>query len=610
MGGTLRQPACGRRRSGVVGGDGLVGLAVLVLHLTQVGAAQGDVGGRVVQAFGAGIGQACALGHRRGGGRQQLHQAACVGRGTRIGIEHALGADLGGDPGRVQIVAAGRGADVGVVVQGETRLVHALLVGGLAQREHRPIEPALLLCQGHRGAAAGIVETAQCIVPLAHRPAGLVDPVQGQRTLQGRVAGHFPAQRRRIVGVPRAQCVGQLQAVGGQEAVEGRRSGGGAEQRLRLGRFAGLLQHPPLEPAPARILALGGGHRADCIQRRLPVGTRHRLARAPLVQALVVAGCRHRGQPPRRIGQVGGHRPQRDLVQHLAALGLVHAQQRGQLRELAFGCVRIVLRQTRQAGGGDLTAACIAWPLCGACMRGLDEGGVVLGQGQRIGGQAACGAAHHPGLAFGHGQVEALPAQGIVQATARGQGDEGGVAGVGLRLATAPQRLRFGVPFGAGLAQRLLRVEPGAAQGGAVAGAPVGEEIAPALAPRKRGQPQRAQRGGGGLAVVALQEAAHLGGVCGIQVAGQARVFEPRPARIGAQRLGLVRCQAAALGRGDRRLHGGVVVAAGIGRLGRDGQWQGQQQGRQGGHAQPPDEAVRAWGGGGGRHAVEYTQRA
>ena len=74
--------------------------------------------------------------------------------------------------------------------------------------------------------------------------------------------------------------------------------------------------------------------------------------------------------------------------------------------------------------------------------------------------------------------------------------------------------------------------------------------------------------------------------------------------------LGLARRQSPGLGRGDRRLHGGVVVAAGIGRLGRDGQWQGQQQGRQGGHAQPPDEAVRAWGGGGGRHAVEYTQRA
>ena len=391
--------------------------------------------------------------------------------------------------------------------------------------------------------------------------------------------------------------------------MEARRSGRSAEPCLRLGAAAGLLQHPPLEPAPARVLALGGGHLADRFQRRLPVRTRHCLARPPFVQALVIAGRRDRGQPPCRIGQVGGHRPQGDLVQHPAAFGLVHAQHRRQIGELAFGRVRIVLRQPRQAGGGDLATARITRPLRGACVRGLDEGGVVLGQGLRLGWQSAGGAAHHPGLAFGHGQVEAFPAQRIVQPAARGQAGEGGVAGIGLRLAAAPQRLRLGIPFGAGLAQGLLRVEPGAAQGRAVGWTPVGQQIAPAFAPRQRGQPQRAQRVGGGLAVVALQESAHLRGVGRIQVAGQACMLQPWPARVGAQCFGLARRQPPGLGRGDCRLHAGVVVAAGVGRLGRCCQGQGQQQGRQGRGGHQQAQAADRGDGGQARHGVEYTQR-
>src|SRR5690606_14013530 len=89
--GTLRQPARGGRGAGVVGGDGLVGGAVLVFHLAQVGAAQGDVGGGVVQAVRAVVAQAGAAGDARGRGRQQLHQSPCVGGGARLGVEDALG---------------------------------------------------------------------------------------------------------------------------------------------------------------------------------------------------------------------------------------------------------------------------------------------------------------------------------------------------------------------------------------------------------------------------------------------------------------------------------------------------------------------------------------
>src|SRR5690606_6179391 len=102
------------RGAGVVGGDGLVGGAVLVLHLAQIGAAEGDVGGGVVQAVRAVVAQAGAAGDARGRGRQQLHQSPCVGGGARLGVEDALGADLGRDPGRIQAVAPGSGADVGI----------------------------------------------------------------------------------------------------------------------------------------------------------------------------------------------------------------------------------------------------------------------------------------------------------------------------------------------------------------------------------------------------------------------------------------------------------------------------------------------------------------
>src|SRR3546814_7555272 len=87
----LRLPARHRRGAGVVGGDGEVGLAVLVFHLPQVGGADDDVGVGVVQALGSAVGNAVALGDRGAGGRQHLHPAARVGGRPRAGVEDALG---------------------------------------------------------------------------------------------------------------------------------------------------------------------------------------------------------------------------------------------------------------------------------------------------------------------------------------------------------------------------------------------------------------------------------------------------------------------------------------------------------------------------------------
>src|SRR5690606_4401811 len=134
-----------------------------------------------------------------------------------------------------------------------------------------------------------------------------------------------------------------------------------------------------------------------------PVAARQRLAHAPLVQAFVVGRVGHQRQQARRIGQVRRHRPQRGLVQHAAALGLGEVQRLRDRRQLRLGGERVVLGQLRQSVRGDQPAARGLRPLRGARVRRLDEGGVVVGQRQLLGGQAAGGGAHHARFPFGGG---------------------------------------------------------------------------------------------------------------------------------------------------------------------------------------------------------------
>ena len=94
---------------------------------------------------------------RRGGGRQHLHQAQRVGAGARLRVEDAFGADLGGDPGRVNVVAPGLATDRRIVVQRETQRVQLVLPRAIAQREYRAVEPAV----GLRDRVDGEVASAE-----------------------------------------------------------------------------------------------------------------------------------------------------------------------------------------------------------------------------------------------------------------------------------------------------------------------------------------------------------------------------------------------------------------------------------------------------------------
>src|SRR5690606_19477754 len=176
--GALRAPAGQRSGTGVVAGDREVGLAAgLVQHLAQVGGAQHDAGLRVVQALAAFPAVADAARDGGAGGREDLHQAAGIGGGAGAGVDDALGADLRGDPGRVDVVARGLAADLLVVVQRETQAVEAVLALA-SQGEHRTVEPAVGLRHGARVRTAGVAEAVDRAAPLEHRPAVAADAVQ------------------------------------------------------------------------------------------------------------------------------------------------------------------------------------------------------------------------------------------------------------------------------------------------------------------------------------------------------------------------------------------------------------------------------------------------
>src|SRR3546814_9291738 len=96
--------------------------------------------------------------------------------------------------------------------------------------------PAVVLRDLDRQPPLPGVETRERVPPLAPRPAGAVDPLQGNRPHQRRVAGNRGLSRRIRGGHPRAQRVRPAQAVGGAEAVEVGPARGGAVQRLPIGR--------------------------------------------------------------------------------------------------------------------------------------------------------------------------------------------------------------------------------------------------------------------------------------------------------------------------------------------------------------------------------------
>src|SRR5690606_15737401 len=106
-------------------------------------------------------------------------------------------------------------------------------------------------------------------------------------------------------------------------------------------------------------------------------------------------------------------------------------------RQLGFGRQRLVLGVLRQSVRGDQAAARGLRPLRGARVRGLQVGGVVVGQGELVGRQAARGGAHHRRFPLGRGQFDPLPAQRVVEPAGGGERVEDRIAFVRQRLAAA-----------------------------------------------------------------------------------------------------------------------------------------------------------------------------
>src|SRR3546814_2039540 len=91
---------------------------------------------------------------------------------------------------RVEPVFGGLAADGGFVVDREADFIPALLLGvvGDLQAEHAAVDPAVVLRDLDRQPPLPGVATRQRVPPLAPRPAGAVDPLQGNRAHQRRVA--------------------------------------------------------------------------------------------------------------------------------------------------------------------------------------------------------------------------------------------------------------------------------------------------------------------------------------------------------------------------------------------------------------------------------------
>src|SRR3546814_7479066 len=94
-----------------------------------------------------------------------------------------------------------------------------------------------------------------------------------------------------------------------------------------------MIQRPPTSTSTDTLFPYTTLVRSKC---RRPVRARQRFACLPFVQALVVGRGGDRGQAARGFGFVRGRRPQRDLVQHAAAVFLGEAQRLREARQRVF----------------------------------------------------------------------------------------------------------------------------------------------------------------------------------------------------------------------------------------------------------------------------------
>ena len=455
----------------------------------------------------------------------------------------------------LSVVARGLAADGGLVVQREAQLVkprflRIALAAEIHQAEHATVEPAVVLRHLHRDATLLVAETRERLVPLALRPALAVQGEQLQRAHDGRIARDRLLRGRCHCRLPRAQGVRLLELVGGKEAVEIRLRCGLPVQRPGAGGIAGELAGARGEIQPARIGALGVGHAPDRGQRGAPVAARHRLAGLPFVQRGVVGRQRHCRQPARGLRQVGGHRPQRDRMQHATTLGVVEAEHAGDARQQRFGAIRRGLREFRQAMRCDQPAARGLRPAVDLRHRRVDEGGVGIRLRRVVAAEAARDGADHRRLAFGRRQLDPLPAQRRRQAALRRQLRERWVAGIGQRLAAAaPQGLRVMRPSLVVASQCTPGLELRATQRGLLdAVVPRGQERRPFLAFRQCCQPVVAEGLGHRLPAMPGQERPAAVGRQRGKLLAQRGVLQPAGQWLAGIRRQRCRVQRAAVG--------------------------------------------------------------
>ncbi|WP_449426410.1 hypothetical protein [Rhodanobacter lindaniclasticus] len=358
----------------------------------------------------------------------------------------------------------------------------------------------------------------------------------------------------------RADRVGLLQAVGGEEAEVGGPVGQGDELRACGCVVAAGGQRAGAKVLPLLVLLQRVRHRRDRRQHGRPVHPRQRHPRAPFAGAVVLRGGGQRREARQCVVVEIGGVEQRQRAQDVVALRRAEGEAWLQLPPRGVGAGHVAPGQPHQGQRGRLPCARRIRPV-----RRLDHRGGRIAQGQRqllrvgllIGGQPLRQAGDGASLAGVGGAVDARPqSRGGQQALAL-RGVEHRVAGVG-QVRLRPQRGQVAIEVQRG-ALRQLRLQGVATQRVAEACLVQREKAAPVLPPRQLAQKTAAQiRGGNPVGV--LREVGLDGGA----VDGADVVFQRRRRQVGIQRIvtqgaGKRAPVAALLGRRIGLLEGGAL---------------------------------------------------
>jgi hypothetical protein len=461
--------------------------------------------------------------------------------------------------------------------------VEESLVG---KREHGAVEPALVGGQPRRAHAVFVVERRERAVPLAPCPVRAADALEFQRPHQ---AGRTRQHGARVFGCrrgPRAQRLGALHAVGGEEPVVAGLVGQRQQQGARVVPAAQLAEDARLEITPARGLPQAGRQPRQCGVSLVPGAAADGRAYRPLAQVVAHGVARHRGHARRGVGIERKRGVERDLVQHRAARGGIQAQARGERVQRDRRLRRIAARLRAQGERRRLAAPGVVRPARSGAQRGLR---VARGQHQALGtgalalrqeaheeaGQSRLARGRRAAQARGHLRLAAPAATGIVR--------EHRVGGLRQRARRQPQAVEVGAQ-GVVAAGLDARAQPQAAALGLAVLAAHLQHAAPVAARGETPGEGVPQVVGHRQLAVAREEVAHLLGAGALEVAVERGVFE-----VGKQRMVLqvdgeplpVRARAA-LGHPQGDLKGATLgVQPRLGALGRGRRQRGRQRAEQ-----------------------------